>query len=154
MARIVSKEESGISLSARGDWFHNGEPFEHLGIIRLFHQAIRRDDEGRYYLYNQLGALEENVYFEVEDTAFFVDRIDFDEATTSLIATLNNGAAETLDVKTLCEDERGIMYCRTQHGDRARFSQSALMSLSDFVKTEGDLIYIDVTGEKVILSKI
>jgi Uncharacterized protein conserved in bacteria len=154
MTRIVSKEESGISLSARGDWFHHGEPVLHPRVIQLFHRAIRRDDEGRYYLYNVVGALEENVYFEVEDTAFFVLRLEFDEATKSFTVCLNNEDKETLDVKTLREDERGVMYCRTQDGDRARFSQSALMSLSDFVKTEGDLIYIDATGEKVIISKM
>jgi hypothetical protein len=154
MTRIVSKEESGISLSARGDWFHHGEPVEHPRVVQLFHRAIRRDDEGRYYLYNALGTLEEHVYFAVEDTAFFVLRLDFDQATRSFTVTLNNEETETLDVKTLREDERGVMYCRTKNGDRARFSPSALMRLSDFVKTEGDLIYIDVTGEKVILSKM
>ncbi len=154
MTRRVSKEESGISLSARGEWFLRGEPFENARIIRLFHRAIRRDDEGRYYLYNLLGALEEHVYFEVADTAFFVERLDFDEAARSLSIHLNHGDRETLDVKTLREDERGVMYCRTKNGDRARFSPSALMRLSEFVKTQDEWIYIDVTGEKVILSKM
>jgi hypothetical protein len=154
MTRIVPKEESGISLSARGEWFHHGEPVLHPGVVQLFHRAIRRDDQGRYYLYNVIGTLEENVYFEVEDTAFFVVRLDFDAATKSFSVTLNNEDKETLDVKTLHEDERGVMYCRTQNGDRARLSPSALMSLSDFVKTEGEFLCLDITGEKVVISKM
>lgn len=154
MTRIISEEASGISLSARGEWFHHGEPVLHPRVIRLFHRSIRRDDEGRYYLYNLLGTLEEHVYFTVEDTAFFVERLDFDESTKSFTIRLNNEDKEALDVKTLREDERGVMYCRTRNGDRARFSQSALMKLSDFVKTEGEWIYLDITGEKIILSKM
>lgn len=154
MARIVSKEDSGIRLSSRGEWFHHGEPFEHKRIIRFFHRSIRRDGEGNYYLYNKIGDLEERVYFDLEDTAFFVKRLDFDAEQKTFRVLLNNEEEEFLDVKTLYQDERGIMYCQVREGDRARLTQGALMTLSEYAEQDEEWIYLDVTGEKVILSQV
>ena len=81
MARIVSKEESKLRLTADGSWQHEGAPTTHAGIKRYFHQQIRKDEQGAFYLYNAFVApeknltLEEHVYFDVEDTAYFVESL-------------------------------------------------------------------------------
>ena len=152
--RSISKEESGLRLSERGEWFYHNEPFLNPNIIQYFHQAIRRDQDGRYYLFSRVGELEEHIYFEAEDTAFFVEHLDFDEKNKSFSIRLNNGRGEILNIKTLHEDGRGVMYCRVMDNDRARLSHNALMTLSEHAKTQDECIYIDVTGEKVVVSKM
>ena len=56
MLTIVTSKESQIRLSAKGRWSHQGQPFTNQSIIRFLHQAIRKDDQGAYYLYNRLRA--------------------------------------------------------------------------------------------------
>ena len=152
MARVVSKERSEIRLSERGHWFHRQEPFENENIIRFFHRAIRKDESGRYYLYNTFEGNEEKVYFEVEDTAFFVWRVKFDRGSGVFRITLNTGSEETLDVHSLHEDARGVMYCLLSDGDRARFNPRSLQQLSEHAVMDGDAIFIDVKGERIFLS--
>ena len=151
MLRRVDKETSELVLSERGLWYHRGEPFENDKIIAFFHQAIRKDAEGRYYLFNQFKDIEENVYFAVEDTAYFIWQITFDETSQLFRATLNTGAETVLDLRTLSEDERGVMYCRVLDNDRARLSPRALAQLADHAVMDGDQIHIDKTGEKILL---
>lgn len=149
MARIVSKEESEIVLSEKGEWFHQGEPFENPKIIAFFHRAIRKDAGGEYYLYNAYGDKEENVYFEVEDTAYFVKRVRFDEQKGVFHGKLNNDTEVELDLTTLEEDSRGVMYCRVLEDDRARLDKYALVEISKHAVMEGDVVYVEVGGEKI-----
>ncbi|MCP4678190.1 MAG: DUF1285 domain-containing protein [Deltaproteobacteria bacterium] len=152
MTRIVSIEESELLLSERGHWFHQGEPFENEKVILFFHRAIRKDIEGRYFLYNRFEDKEENVYFEVEDTAYFVVDIAFNEENKVFVVVLNTGADEILDLHSLSEDDRGVMYCKVLDNDRARFSPWALMELSKHAEMNNKTISIDKTGEKIIIS--
>ncbi|MCP4600269.1 MAG: DUF1285 domain-containing protein [Proteobacteria bacterium] len=154
MVRVVSKEISEIKLSEKGYWFHQEEPFENEKIIFFFHRAIQKDDKGQYYLYNQFEDKQENVYFDVEDTAYFIWDIEFDEQKKTYTITLNTGVKETLDLRSLNEDYRGVMYCKVLDGDRARFSPRTLMELSKHAIMDDDCIYIDRTGEKIVISKI
>jgi hypothetical protein len=153
MTRIVSKEDSEIRLSERGLWFHQNKEFENEKVIQFFHHAIRRDDAGNYYLNNSFDGKTENVYFEVEDTAYFVWEIDFDEQAKQFHVTLNTGETSLLELRTLNDDERGVMYCTVLEGSRARFSPRSLMKLSEHAVMQGDEIYIDKTGEKIVLSR-
>jgi len=153
MVNIVPEEKSKLRLSASGWWYHEEEPFENDKVIEFFHKAIRKDKGGKYYLYNKYADKEENVYFQVEDTAYFIEVIKFDQGQQAFNLTLNTGAREVLDVHSLEEDDRGVMYCRVLDNDRARLTPRALSQLSEYVVMDGDLIYLDKTGEKVILSK-
>jgi hypothetical protein len=154
MIRIVSKEDSELRLSRRGTWFHQSREFENLKVIRFFHTAIRRDSSGEYYLYNKYDDKEENVYFEVEDTAYFIWQVDFDEDKKSFSVTTNTGATDLLDLTTLAEDEHGVMYCRIQRDHRARFSPKALEQLSEHAVMDEDKISIEKTGTKIVISSI
>ncbi len=152
MARIVPVEESELLLSERGHWFHRKEPFENEKVIQFFHRAIRKDSEGRYFLYNSFEDKEENVYFEVEDTAYFVVDIAFDEESKVFVIVLNTGEDQILDLHSLSEDDRGVMYCKVIDDDRARFSPWALMELSKHAEMDDDTVSIDKTGEKIVIS--
>ncbi len=153
MARVVSKEESELKLSERGLWFHRGEPFENEKIIQFFHRAIRKDGNGRYFLYNRIDDKEENVYFEVEDTAYFVVDIAFDETDKAFVIGLNTGVRGTLDLHSLNEDKRGVMYCQVLDDDRARLSPWVLMEISKHAEMKDDIVTIDKTGETIIISR-
>lgn len=153
MIHIVKKEISAIRLSENGWWYHEDKPFENENVIQFFHKAVTKDKDGEYYLYNRFGDKEEQVYFQVDDTAYFVWNLKFDERQKRFIIVLNTGAQEILDVHSLKEDERGIMYCRVLDNDRARLDPRALGQLSEHVDMDDELIYIEKTGEKIILSK-
>ena len=58
-----------------------------------------------------------------------------------------------MNLRSLREDSRGVMYCVLSDGERARFSPRALQQLSEHAVMEGDSIYIDKTGEKVVLGE-
>ncbi len=152
MLRTVSKEDSLIRLSQDGRWFHAGEPFTNQNVARFFHKAIRKDETDNYYLHNRYSNWEEHVYFEVEDTAYFVQDLMLEPTGRRFHILLNTEAVDILDVRTLEEDQRGVMYCRVLGGDRARFSQRALAQLGDYAKEDECGIYVEETGEKVYIS--
>jgi hypothetical protein len=149
MGRIITKEESEIVLSENGEWFHQGEPFENPKVIAFFHRAIRKDQSGVYYLYNAYEEKEEAVYFEVKDTAYFIKSVTFDEQDQLFRARLNTEVEVEIDLKTLEEDRRGVMYCRVLDNDRARFSKYALVELSKYATMEDDKVFIELAGEKI-----
>ena len=153
LVRIVPKEESEIRLKEDGRWIHQGEFFSNRKIIDFFHRAIRKDDQGRYYLHNVYDGKEEHVYFEVEDTAYFVETLEFDEKARAFLVTLNTGDSGLVDVRGLETDERGVMYCRVLDDDRARLTPNAMRQLADLSRMDAGGVYVDLTGEKVYIGR-
>lgn len=153
MVRMVSKEESEIRLREDGKWIHQGEPFSNRKIIDFFHRAIRKDEKGEYYLHNVYDGKEEHVYFEVEDTAYFVEKLKFDEGAQAFKVTLNTGDDGFIDVQGLQTDERGVMYCRVLDDDRARLTGDAMHQLADLSGMDEGGVYVDLTGEKVYIGR-
>lgn len=151
MVRMVSKEESEIRLREDGKWIHQGEPFSNRKIIDFFHRAIRKNEKGEYYLHNVYDGKEEHVYFEVEDTAYFVLELEFDEGAQAFRVTLNTGADGFIDVRGLWTDERGVMYCRVLDDDRARLTDNAMHQLSNLSGMDDRGVYVDLTGEKIYI---
>jgi len=152
----IDKVASGIVLRARGVWFHQGEPFENPKIIEFFHRAIRRDENGEYYLYNHYEGRTEQVYFTVEDTAYFVLAIPADLDQGSLLAVLNTGAREPLDLGSLEINAEGVVYCLVLDGDRARILPRALQDLLDHVpieEREPGAFYLQHQGQSLPIRK-
>jgi hypothetical protein len=148
---MVSKEAGEIRLREDGEWIHQGELFSNRKIIDFFHRAIRKDEKGEYYLHNVCAGLEEHVYFEVEDTAYFVVTLDLDEKTKVFKVTLNTGAAGFVDLRGLWSDDRGVMYCRVLDDDRARLTGNAMHQLADLSEMDDRGVYVDLTGEKIYI---
>jgi len=151
MVKLVPKEESRIRLSPNGRWYHEDEPFENAKIIDFFHRAIRRDEKGHFYLHNTLGDKEEHVYFEVEDTAYFLTGIDLDPEHNELKVVLNTGKEQSVDPDALYEGDGEVMYCRLSGDVRARLTREALMQLADLSRTDEKGIYLLVGQRKVYL---
>ncbi len=155
MARIVPKEQSGLVLKADGSWVHEGERATHPGVTRFFHQQIRKDDSGAFYLHNTIGtgdqgsALEEHVYFEVEDTAYVALRVIHQPAESGFELELNTGEQVPLDLDSLTQDERGQVYCRVLDDDEARFGRHAMIQLEPFLDAEGDDIILRAGSRRV-----
>jgi hypothetical protein len=151
MARIVSKEESKLTLTANGLWKHEGELATHAGIKRFFHRQIRKDARGEFYLYNSIEVagvmLEEHVYFEVEDTAYFVETLR--KEGNDLVVELNTGEHQALDPRTLVQDEAGSVYCRLASSDLARFSRHAMMELEPHLDSDERGIYFSDGAHKL-----
>jgi hypothetical protein len=144
MARIVPKEESRLVLRADGRWFQDGEEATHRGVSRFFHHQIRKDEDGNFYLYNSIDVpekgitLEEHVYFEVEDTAYFVESFDVDEG--KLVVTLNTGESQAIDPAAIASNDEGHVYCQLASGDEARFGRHAQSKLEPLlVDSDGQL---------------
>lgn len=152
MARVIPADQSGLRLDQRGRWFHREEPFAHPGIIDFFHRAIRKDEQGRFYLHNAHGEQEERVYFEVEDTAYFVERLAFDPEREILQASLNTGGESEVAVESLQEDERGVMYCEVLDGDRARITEEALTQLSEHAGMDDGGVYLPLRAGKLYVA--
>ena len=152
--RVVSAEESKIVLTERGQWFHAGEPFINSQIIVFFNKAIRKDEQACYYLANKVDGRSECVYFTVEDTAYFVKSLGFDKAAGQLRGLLNTGNLVNIDPRSLHEDKRGVMYCRVLDGDRARLLYDALEELSELVTEAEDGIFLELSGERIRISRV
>jgi hypothetical protein len=153
VARIVSKQDSKLRLTADGRWLHDGEPATHQGVKRFFHRQIRKDDGGDFYLYNALTVpekeltLEEHVYFEVDDTAYFVDSVELSGA--EVTATLNTERRCQLPPGSLLADAEGHVYGRLPSGDLARFSRQAMSQLEPYLAADEAGFYLDVDGIRV-----
>jgi hypothetical protein len=148
LARIVSQEDSGLVLTAEGRWQHQGQPATHPGVTQFFHRQIRKDDRGAFYLHNTMGAgdggplLEEQVYFAVEDTAYFVMGLIHQPAETGFALRLNTGQQVPLDLESLTQDAGGHVYCRVLDDDEARFGRHAMTQLEPFLEAQGDDILL------------
>ncbi|HZO16431.1 MAG TPA: hypothetical protein VFB62_24320 [Polyangiaceae bacterium] len=158
MARIVSKEESKLLLKADGTWQHEGTPATHTGIKRFFHQQIRKDEDGKFFLYNAFErpeknlTLEEHVYFEVEDTAYFVNSLKRED--DAFVVELNTGMRQPLDAHALTQNAEGVVYATLHSGDRARFSRHAMTQLEPYLEGDGDSVFIRDGSHRVPLPKI
>ena len=147
MARTIPKEESKIKLGKNSKWYHLDELVENQKISDFFHKAIKKDDHGEFYLHNKYQGKEEHVYFEVEDTAYFV--VDIDD---KFNVKLNTGIEEKLDFDTLKENKLGVMYCSIFDNDKARFTEKALEKLADYSKMDDKGVSVKVDEEKFYIS--
>lgn len=158
MARIVSKEESKLLLKSDGTWQHEGAPATHAGIKRFFHQQIRKDENGNFFLYNSFEVpeknitLEEHVYFEVEDTAYFVNSLK--RESDAFVVDLNTGVRQPLDAHALAQNSEGVVYATLHSGDRARLSRHAMTQLEPYVEGDPDGIFIRDGDRRVPLRRI
>lgn len=150
--KIVQEEQSHIFLDERGRWFHEGKPVENPKISEFFHRSIRKDDTGRYYLQNKMGSLNEIVYFQLQDTVYFVRHLVLADKSEKLLASLNTGMISEVSPETMKQDERGVMYCRVLDDDRARLTTNALHDLSDLVSEDDRGILLELKGQKHYLA--
>ena len=117
-----------IRLDAGGKWTHEGLDFENPRIIDLFSRSVNRTPGGTWVL--EIGQFTYPI--EVEDTGFFVERVEgVGRAAHRITVELSDLTSEPLDVTTLAYREPGRLYCDVKDGRfRARFKRAAYYDIA------------------------
>jgi len=141
-----------IFIDKEGRWYHQGAEMIHREVIRLFYQNMVLSPEGRY-LINWENAL---CYVEVEDTAFVVMRVSYDEGsqrqTTRFQLSLSDDTKETLEPDTLRVGKDHVLYCRVKSGIfPARFNRAAYYQLAEYIEEKNGAYFLPLNGQKYII---
>jgi len=138
-----------IRLDRRGDWTHEGLDFENQKIIDLFSRSVNRTEGGTWVL--EVGRFTYPI--TVENTGFFVERIDFDEDPPRI--ELSDETEERLDPETLDYRGNGELYCRVKEGEfRARFKWQAYHQIGERLEREGDEVFLTWNGGRASLGSV
>ena len=140
--RVISKEEAIFWLDGRGFWHTTKGKFENRNIIKHFHSCIRKDAEG-YYLEQEHREYREKVYFFYEDTALFVIHILKDD---DIVLVLNTGRKVTLRPRRLFV--KGESLYMMLGDERVKFTEDALIRITDHMEDEAGQFSIRVKGRK------
>lgn len=117
-----------IRLDDRGRWTHEGLDFENSRIITLFNHSVDRTPGGTWVL--EIGRFTYPI--EVDDTGFFVDRVELEAETPTL--HLSDGSTEPFDPSSLVYSGDGRMYTTVKGGSfRARFKRNAYYTIADHI---------------------
>ncbi|MCK6570086.1 DUF1285 domain-containing protein [Myxococcota bacterium] len=114
-----------LRLDADGQWFHDGEPFTHRGLIALFNRGIDVSDETGEPIV-RIGA--HWAYIRCDDVPFVIRSVRVSEA--ALDALLNTESRVTFPPDALRLGPAGVLYAELSPRRRARFSRAAQASLA------------------------
>ncbi|MFP4597358.1 MAG: hypothetical protein ACOC9J_05205 [Persicimonas sp.] len=136
-----------IRLDATGKWTHEGLDFENPNLIDLFTRSVDRTEGGTWVL--EVGPFTYPI--TVEDTGFFVERIDLSQSPPLL--KLSDETAEPLDPTTLEYKPEGRLYCTVKDGEfRARFKRPAYYALAEQFVEEDGKVAVEIDGERYPLA--
>lgn len=138
-----------IRLTRNGIWIADGHEITHEPTRRLFAKSVQRDKNG-YFL--KIGR--ETKRIEVEDTAYFVHRVDR-TPDGSIELLINDETREVLDPSTLAY-KPGRLTCGLHRGDRgeeAKFLHSAYFDLLRDLQEDGSGYFLQIGKSKIILSR-
>jgi len=108
----------GLKIARDGTWFHRGAPIRRSGLVRLFANHLRRDEEGHV-----LVTPVEKTPVEVEDAPFVAVEL-----------RRENPAAPILSCRTNVED-----WVAADAAHPLRFERQLDGGLKPYVKVRGDL---------------
>ena len=141
-----------IFIDKEGGWFHKGAEMVHRDIVRFFYEHIGMDSLGRYVI--RWG--NERCYLDVEDTAFVIQRVRFEEdgGMQNFRLFLSDDTTENLNPETLFLGEENVLYCKVKQGSfPARFHRPAYYQLAEFVQEDEGRFYLPLNGEKHFIRK-
>lgn len=141
-----------ITIDKEGQWFHKGVEMVHREFIRLFYQNMELDEQGDYII--SLG--DDRCYVEVEDTAFVVWRVVFEDKNDSneskFILYLSDDSREALSPLTLFLGDENVLYCKVKNqAFPARFCRAAYYQLAKYIEEEEGKYFLPLKGERYIL---
>ena len=136
-----------IHIDKEGRWTHKGVEMIRQDLIQLFYRNMVLDQGGQY-LINWQGT---QCYVDVEDTAFVVTRVRFEEKTENgkpgFVIHLSDGTRENLLPDTLCAGNHHVLYCRVKNKTfPARFLRPAYYQLAEHVEEEHGRYVIRLDG--------
>jgi hypothetical protein len=146
---VIPKERAVFWLDKHGCWHNEHGKFQHKKIIDYFHTCIAKDKDG-YYLTQERDGYVEKVYFPIEDTAYFV--FDVSRKDDAVILTLNTKSRITLNPENLFVRDDDLYM--TVAGDLVKFTDQALMKISDLLEFEEDKYFIRLNDTKYAIRKI
>jgi len=131
-----------IILSKHGIWLADGVEISHEPTRRLFARSLKKDAEG-YFLH--IGR--ETKRIQIEDTAYFVHRLDGDLIQGYEIV-LSDETREFLAPPTL-HYKPGRLTCRIKSGEEeAKFLHSAYFDLLRHLQEDHRCYYLEIGPEK------
>ena len=138
-----------IFIDKEGRWYHKGAEIIRRDFVRLFYQNMRIDPQGRY-LIEWDGRL---CYVDVEDTAFVVRRVTFQEGhgdgESSLELRLSDDTREPLSPETLFVGKDNVLYCRVKSGlFPARFNRAAYYQLAEQIEEDNGAYFLVLNGRR------
>lgn len=138
-----------IYIDKEGHWYHKGVEMIRKDFIQLFYQNMSLDSEGRYVInWN-----DESCYVEVEDTAFMVCSVAYQEATGAqndrYILLLSDGGKEDLKPDTLFIGQADVLYCRVKENIfPARFKRAAYYQLAQYIEEEDEYYFLPLNENR------
>jgi uncharacterized protein len=122
-----------LSIDADGEWFDDGEPITHAGILANLRGNLKKD-AGGYFIQTRV-----RIPVRVEDAPFVVTRVERQGET--LRAWLNDGGEESVDPSTVRVAGADVPYCAVKGGAfPARFTRAAafqLLALAEYDERTG-----------------
>jgi hypothetical protein len=142
---FVDKEV--IRLTKNGVWLSDDVEIDHEQTIKIFARGLERDAQGVW----QIRVGRETKRIEVEDTAYFVTRVEGTPERGYEI-WLSDETREHLDPSTLTY-RPGRLTCRIKTGrEEAKFLSAAYFDLLKELDEDADTYWLDIQGQKVVLS--
>jgi hypothetical protein len=139
---VVPREKAAFWLDRNGRWRNSAGPFQNPRIIAYFHSAIRRD-AGGYHLCQEREGVREKVYFPYEDTALFVVDVVAEEPARLILNTRQRLPLNPADLFV----EEDALYAAAG-GERIKFTDRALLKLSDLLELEEEGYAIRIGGRR------
>ncbi len=132
-----------LRLTKNGIWFSDDTEISHEPTRKLFARSLRRDEKG-YFL--SIGR--ETKRIEVEDTAFFVIRVEHSSAAVPEIV-LSDETTERLDPQTLSY-RPGRLTCRVKNGaEEAKFLHSPYFDLLRDLHEDQDAYFLTFGPKRI-----
>lgn len=134
-----------IVLTREGVWLADGTEITHEPTRRLFARSLKHHREGGWYLH--VGR--ETKTITVEDTAYFVVRVEGDPA-TGFELLLSDGTREPLLPETLAY-RPGRLTCRVARipgGTEAKFLHAPYFDLLKNLEEDGRSYFLTIRGKR------
>ncbi len=119
------RSRSGLAVDDEGRLLHRGEPVTHARTLEVLWSSLSRTEDGRWRV--QIGR--ERAYVEVAETPWVVRGVIAAGADAPPTLLLSDGTREPLDPATLRIGEGGVLRCRVNGGEPARFSRAGQVAL-------------------------
>jgi len=144
-----------IHIDKEGHWHHKGVKMIRRDFIQMFYENIEMDSLGNYVI--TWGG--ERCHVDVEDTAFVVRNVVYQEATEGqdarFILFLSDDSQEDLVAATLYVGQDNVLYCRVKNSAfPARFHRAAYYRLASHVKEENDIFYLPLNGRRYEIKEL
>ncbi len=138
-----------IVVNKHGVWIADGHEISHEPTRKLFARSLKHDEKG-YFL--KIGR--ETKRIEIEDTAYFVHRID-GEPGKGMTVWVNDEQQEKLDPESL-RYRPGRLTCsiiRDGRAEEAKFLHAAYFDLLKHLGEDESIYFLDFAETRITLSK-